>query len=427
VVEIHHELTTEERSCDCCGNEMKTMGKKHVRDEVVYVPAKLYVERHISHSYECRCHNPEIEAKPIKSAVVPKAVFSSGSIVSATLLAWVFYLKFVLSVPLYRQVNHWELTELEISRNTLANWVINGSRDYLEPLYNLLLNDLRSREVIHGDETPYQILNRSDGKPGTSESRLWCFHTLLAESNPIIIYHSSLTRSQTVIEEVLSGYQGYIHCDAYAGYQNLAGIIDVGCWAHVRRKFNDIAKVKGKTTHAQIAINYCNRMFKVERELKELEPKERHEKRQTMLKPIMDEFYEWLGTLNPMGNLKKAVDYALNQKSSLMRVLDDGRLLLSNNHCEQQIKTLVIGRKNHLFSTSEGGGDANAKAYTIVATAKQNGLDPYKYLVYLFEHLPNLDFYRQPELLEAFLPWAKGPQEHCAASLKVENEVAIAG
>ena len=114
---------------------MKPMCKKHIRDEVVYVPAKLYVNRHISHSYECRCHNPETHAKRIKNAVVPKAIFSSGSLVSAPLLAWVFYLKFVLSVPLYRQVNHWKLIELEISRNTLANWVVNGSRDYLYPIY----------------------------------------------------------------------------------------------------------------------------------------------------------------------------------------------------------------------------------------------------------------------------------------------------
>ena len=423
MVEIHHELSSEERACDCCGNEMQPMGKKHVRDVVVYVPAKLHVERHTVQSYECHCHDPELEAKPIKSAKAPRALFSSGSFVGATLLAWVFYLKFVLSVPLYRQVNDWKLTGLEVSRNNLANWVILGSRDYLSPIYELLLDDLRSRDILHGDETKYQILHRSDGKPGTSESRLWCFHTLLAEEKPITLYHSSLTRSQTVIEEVLDGYQGYIHCDGYAAYQDISGITDVGCWAHVRRKFNDVPKVKGKVTHAQTAIKYCDRMFKLERELKSEKPEKRHKLRQERLLPIMVEFYEFLSTLNPMGSLKKAVDYAINQKASLLRILENGRLQLSNNHCEQQVKALVIGRKNHLFSTSEGGAQANAMAYTIVATAKQNGLDPFKYLEYLFTHLPHLDFYRHPKLLEDFLPWAKGPQQHCATTL-LHNQAA---
>jgi len=401
---------------------MKPLGKKVMRDEVHYVPAQLHIKRHISHSYECNCHDSLLEVKPIKSADVPKAVFASGSIVGSSLLAWIFHLKFTLSVPLYRQINDWQRAGLTLTRKTLSNWIISGSFGYLQPIYELLRIELRKKEVIHGDGTPYQILNRSDMKLATSQSRLWAFHTLRKEDKPVALYHSSLTRSREVITEVLDDYQGYIHCDGYAGYKNISGVIDVGCWAHVRRKFNDVAKVKGKLTHAQIAMNYCNRMFKIERELKALVPKVRHEKRQIMLKPVIEEFYEWLGTLNPRGNLKKAVDYALNQKTSLMRVLDDGRLLLSNNHCEQQIKTLVIGRKNHLFSTSEGGGDANAKAYTIVATAKQNGLDPYKYLVYLFEHLPNLDFYRQPELLETFLPWAKGSQEYCASSSHLGNE-----
>jgi transposase len=127
----------------------------------------------------------------------------------------------------------------------------------------------------------------------------------------------------------------------------------------------------------------------------------------------MDEFFEWLPSFPAMGNLKKAINYALNQKVSLMRILEDGRLQLSNNVCEQKIKPLVIGRKNHLFSTSERGATANAMAYTIIETAKENGLDPYKYLDYLFTHLANLDFYRQPELLEEFLPRAKIPQAHC--------------
>jgi len=402
---------------------MKLLGKKTVREEVVYKPAELYVKQHIVHSYECDCHDPDYEAKPIKSAKAPRALFSSGAIASASFLAWIFYLKFVLSVPLYRQEDHWLMSRLEISRNTMSNWVIRGSEYYLLPIYELLLADLRKREVIHADETPYQIINRSDGKSGTSQSRFWCFHTRLEDKKPIIMYHSSLTRARPVIEKVLGEYQGYIQTDGYEGYKSITGVIDVGCWAHVRRKFNDVPKVKGKTTQAQVALNYCNRMFKVERELKNKTPEERHRKRQEKLKPIIEEFYEWLATFTAFGKLKEAVNYALNQKVSLMRVLEEPRLQLSNNHCEQQIKTLIIGRKNHLFSTSEAGGQANAIADTIIATAKQNDLDPFKYLQYLFENLPDLDYHRQPELLEAFLPWADEAKQLCVAYLPKEPDL----
>lgn len=417
VVEVHHELSCEERTCDCCGDQMKLLGTKVVRDEVHYVPAELYVKRHMTHSYECDCHNPELEVKQIKSAKAPRAVFSSGSIVGSTLLAWIIYLKFVLSVPLYRQVNDWQRTGLVVSRRTLSNWVIEGSFDYLLPIYELLKEELQSRDVAHADETVYQILNRSDLKPATSDSRLWAFQTLEEEEKPVVLYHSSLTRSRDEIKEVLGAYQGYLHCDAYVGYKNISGIKDVGCWAHARRKFKEVPQPKGeKQTKASIAVSKCDRMFKIERELKSLSPEQRHLKRQLLLKPLMEEFFDWLGSFEALGNLKKAVAYSLNQKQSLMRVLEDGRLQLSNNVCEQKIKSLVIGRKNHLFSASERGATANAIAYTIVVTAKQNGLDPYKYLEYLFTNLPDLGFRRKPELLKDFLPWAKLPQQLCAAS-----------
>jgi transposase len=149
--------------------------------------------------------------------------------------------------------------------------------------------------------------------------------------------------------------------------------------------------------------------------------------RQKRLKPVMDEFFEWLTTFPVvMGKLKKAVNYALNQKVSLMRVLEDGRLQLSNNRAEQKIKPLVIGRKNHLFSTSERGATANAIAYTIIETAKENGLDGYKYLEYLFSRLPNLDFHRHSELLEDLLPWASEPQQRCLASTSTNDTISIA-
>jgi len=165
-------------------------------------------------------------------------------------------------------------------------------------------------------------------------------------------------------------------------------------------------------------------MFEVERDLETLTPEVRYIERQTRLKPNINEFYEWLGTFTALGNLKKAVDYTLNLKVALVRVLENGRLQLSNNHCEQMITPLVVGRKNHLFSTSERGATANAIAYSIIQTAKANGLDPFKYLEYLFTHLPNLDFRQQPELLEDFLPWSENVKANCAALPNINQRAA---
>ena len=190
-------------------------------------------------------------------------------------------------------------------------------------------------------------------------------------------------------------------------------MIQVGCWAHARRYFNDVGFTTGI---AALAVILCNKMFKVERKIKKLnlEPDELKAKREELLKPLIDEFYVWLDTIGDCsGKLKTEVTYAKNQKAALYRLLDDGRLQLSNNLAEQKIRPFALGKKNHLFSTSERGADANAIAYTLIETAKLNGIIPYEYLKYLFTHLPNIDFQRHPELLEDFLPWADIIKNNC--------------
>ena len=403
------------------------MAQKIVRDEVCYEPAKLFLKRHISYSYECDCHDPITEPKSIKNAPVPSALFPR-SLVGPCFLAWVLYLKFVLSVPFYRQENDWRRLGFNVTRRTMSNWVILADVYYLSYIYNCLHNHLRLREILHGDETVYQILMRSDGKPATSEARMWVFRTTHQEETPIVLYHASLTRQKEVAKEVLGEYNGYLHCDAYSGYQGISGVTVVCCWAHTRRYFKDVPQPKGVTgTKAQTAIAYCDKMFKIERKLKDLKPEDRYDKRLELLKPVMDEFFSWLESFPVIkGKLQEAVNYALNHKNALMRVLEDGRLQLSNNICEQKVKPLVIGRKNYLFSTSEAGAKANATIYTLVETAKENGLDPYKYLRLLLERLPNLEFHRHPDLLEALLPWEKIPQEQCRAIPNKNDSTSVA-
>jgi len=227
------------------------------------------------------------------------------------------------------------------------------------------------------------------------------------------LHRATLTRSQPEAKLLLDGFVGYIQTDGYQVYKNLDNMIQVGCWAHVRRKFNDVGFTTGLAAHAVIR---CNKMFEVERKINELKlnPNERLLKREELLKPLMDEFYVWLDTIGECsGKLKEAVNYALNQKESLYRMLEDGRLQLSNNLAEQKIRPVAMGRKNYLFSTSERGAAANAIAYTLIETAKLNGIIPYEYLKYLFTHLPNTDFRRHPQLLEDFLPWSHNVKALC--------------
>lgn len=389
---------------------MKQIGKKIIRDEVCFVPARLYKKRYISYAYACDCHDASIEAKPIRCAETPKAPIQR-SFAGASVLAEVFHQKYVLSIPCYRQVSEWARYGLSVSDKTLSNWIVTTSYDWLLPIYERLRDELVQQTVLHADETPYQILNRADGKPATSQSRIWLFRTIKNAQYPVAYYHADLTRERAVAITILEGFQGYLHCDGYSGYKNIPNVKLVGCWAHVRRKFFEIPGNNGK---AKKAVEYCDQIFRFEKTIKDLSPEQRQKQRQLIIKPVIEEFFKWLESFYVMkGKLQTAVMYALNQKVELLRFLDDGNLEASNNLAEQAIRPIAIGRKNYLFSTSMKGATANAMAYTIMETAKANSLNPSKYLTYLFEKLPNTDFIRNPGVLVDFLPWAKTVQEIC--------------
>ncbi len=227
IEEVHCELHGEDCTCDHCGQAMKPMGKKVVREEVCFVPARLYKKVYISHAYECDCHDPNLEAKSIRCAEVPKGPIQR-SLAGPTTLAWLFHQKFELGLPTYRQEKEWSSYGLEVSRKTLSNWIIRASFDWLEPLYKLFLDKLRQQEVLHADETYYQILNRSDGKPATSEARIWLIRTIKDVSHPIVFYHADLTRAKSVILELLRSFKGWLHCDGYIAYKDLPNVTTVG-------------------------------------------------------------------------------------------------------------------------------------------------------------------------------------------------------
>ena len=187
-----------------------------------------------------------------------------------------------------------------------------ASHDWLRPIYDLLRKELVLNQVLHADEIPYQILNRADGKPATSQARVWLFRTIKNTEHPIAYYHADLTRERAVATTILEGFKGYLHCDGYSGYKNIPNLSLVGCWAHVRRKFFEIPGNNGK---AQKAVEYCDKIFSFEKTIKGLSPAERQKQRQLVIKPVVEEFFDWLQSFYAMkGKLQTAVMYALNSK-----------------------------------------------------------------------------------------------------------------
>ena len=325
--------------------------------------------------------------------------------------------KYVNAIPLYRQEKEFEMLGIDISRQTMANWVIRCATDWLEPLYNVMKELLRNREVLHADETVLQVL-KEPGKTPQSNSYMWLYRTSGYTQEPIVLYEYQPDRRAKRPKEFLEGFKGYLHTDGYAGYHSLPKDITVcGCFAHARRKFDEVLKsIKPSEQLGSKALagkNYCDQLFSIERKLSEFTHEVRYEKRLELAKPVLDEFLAWLKSVDalPQTALGKAVHYTLGQWEYLDNYLLDGRCEISNNRAERSIKPFVIGRKNFLFADTVRGAKASAIVYSIIETAKENGLNPMNYLTYLFERMPNEDFKNNPDVFEFLFPWGNLPEK----------------
>ncbi|WP_141709294.1 IS66 family transposase, partial [Desulfuribacillus stibiiarsenatis] len=229
---------------------------------------------------------------------------------------------------------------------------------------------------------------------------------------PIILFDYKTTRSGENASEYLKGFKGFLHCDGYSGYNKLKDVIRCGCWAHLRRKFVEAIPDKrakdARLTNAEIGRDYCNQLFKIEEELSQFTPEEKYTKRLEKAKPILDAFWSWLHSVHALKNsaLGKAVTYAMNQKPFMENYLLDGRCAISNNAAENSIRPFAVGRKNWLFAATPKGASASAAIYSIIETAKANGLNIYSYLNYLLLYMPDTDYRNRPEDLEDLMPWS---------------------
>ena len=412
------ELPEDEQKCEACGSRLIPVGKKHVRTEVERIPAQVRVIDYYQMVYKC----PECEKNDtpkMVSAPVPQPVLQH-SMVSASAAAHVLLQKYHFAMPLYRQEAEWAELGLKIPRATLANWVICLSRDYLMPLTELLRKDLLTQASIHVDETPVQVL-KEPGRKAKTKSYMWVFASsrYTRDAHHIRLFRYNASRKGAVARELLKDYHGYLHTDGYKGYNLVNDVTHCYCWVHLRRLFFQASKstLESEGTLAGEALKMIQELSNKEKEYVEMSTEERYASRLKEETPILKKFWQWIdanqGRCLPKSLLGKAFSYAQNQKDGLLNYLKYGDCDMTNNVAENSIRPFVVGRKNWEFSTAVQGAEASAAAYSIVETAKANGLDCRKYLTYLFEKLSQLDFRSKPDLFEQFLPWNPEIQEKC--------------
>ena len=415
---VEHYLTAENALCPKCGTPMEIIGKKEYRTLII-VPAQYKVRIDVCYTYACKECPENGDNVTVVEAPRPKQVIAGG-FASPEAIAHIMTQKFVMGSPLYRQEQEFHRQGLELSRQTMANWLLQSADMWLRPIYDLMHKKLLEQDVLHADETTLQVLHE-DGRKPQSKSYMWVYRTSGCAEHPIVLYKYEPTRSGSCAREFLEGFKGYLHTDGYHVYHNLnLGVTSVGCLVHARRKFYDVIKLNkkdGANQNAAKAVGYFTKLFKIEDALAKKSAEERYQKRLELEKPILDELFAWAEKLyvTPKSKLGEAVTYLLNQKKYLYNYLLDGRLESSNNRAERSVKPFVIARKNFLFANTANGADGSSIIFSLIETAKENKLDPYRYLTHVLGLAPNLDK-SNPAWVEQLLP--ENAPEYCKANYR---------
>ena len=444
IKEIPCTVPPEERICPDCGSPMEHLGYKFVREELRITPAKVERVRYMQESLVCPVCRQEDETTIVEAKTPTPLLAHSPA--SPDMVAMVMYQKSFLHLPFYRQSKDWLEKGVPVPRETAAHWYNYCSLEYLFPVYEAMHQELLTREVLHADEVPCQVLHE-EGKSATSKSYMWIYLSGTDGKPPIILYDYRPGRSGDYPIEFLSGFTGMLHCDGYSAYGRIDDVVLVCCLAHCRRKFFEaVPKTRQKKLKlldinseqelteppegtakdcsllpAEKGVAFCNRLFYLERLYKEFPREEREQKRQETETAVWNEFWTWLEILNPAGGskLEKAVNYAFNHKDTLMNYLLDGRCEISNNAAERRAKTYVTGRKNFLFHDTADGATASAVVLSIIETAKANNLNIYQYLYTLLLYMP--DYKNEPAGIKQLLPWSNFIKERCTGIIDIET------
>ena len=410
------DIPIEQRNCNICHADIHLIGQELVRRELNIIPAQAYIVETYTNNYGCGdCLKETDEANIIKPKP-PEPVVKRG-LASPSSVAYTMYEKYCNAMPLYRQSKSWESFGMHIARGTLANWIIYASTRWLLPLWMALKAVLLTSDIILADESTMQVL-KEPGKAPQTKSQMWVYCTGNdIRPPPIVLFEYRPNRSGDNPKEFLKGATNtYLHHDGFSGYDAIKNVIHCGCFAHQRRKFKDaMPKNAPRENPARIGFEFCQKLFKLEREFETLSPEERLKQRIERSKPVLDGFFEWVKSINPLSGSKlyKAITYAINQEKQLSAILLDGRIEISTNRIENMIRPYAVGRRNWLFADTVDGAQASAVVYSIVRTAVANGLNPYQYLLHLFTELPTVLTENPDADLSPYLPWSETVQKEC--------------
>ena len=385
------DLAETDKACPCCGGERHHIGDA-VSEKLDYVPSQLSVLQTRRPKYACSACTGQIAIAPLPPQPIEQGMAAPG------LLAHVIVSKWADHLPLNRQAGMLKRHGIELSPNTLGDWVL-GCGELLAPLHARLCEIVRQSDILHTDDTIVPLAH----KGGTKQARAWVYvdpHTRLAA------YDFSETRAGAHPQAWLRDWRGYLVADAYGGYDALYAnpeLREVACWAHTRRKFYDIAKAAPRRGLAHEAVDRIAALYHADNALRELDPDERRRRRSEDTRPLLDDFKRWLDLhhpkLLPRSPLAQAMGYALRNWPALLRHLEDGRLALDNNAAERALRPLAVGRNNWLFAGSVRGGKAAAVLLSLVQSCKLLGLNPYTYLKDVLARYPAAKAHELDDLL----------------------------
>ncbi len=427
---IEHDIPESEKLCPCGSGQQRPRIGEIVTEQADIVPAKVVVLQHVRFKYgPCRqCDGVFPAARPttvdasiaaIGSTNEPQAIIIARapaqpipkSLAAPGLCAWIAMSKYGDGLPLYRQEAILARYGLSISRATLAAWMIRLG-ELIVPLINLAEEVQLGYDVLAMDETTIQVL-KEDGRAAQSDSRMWVRRGG-PPGKPVVLFDYDPSRSGKVAWRLTQDFKGYLQSDGFSGYDAVGkreGVVHVGCLAHARRKFDEALKAQPVGNRGGLALEglmLIQKIYRIEKAAREakLSPEQRKQLRDSQARPVWAELRHWLdakrGQVPPQMLTGKAMTYLDNQWPQLVRSLDDGRLEVDNNRCENALRPFVLGRKAWLFSDTPAGAEASARHYGLVETAKANGCEPYAYLRRVFTDLPKATTLAE---IEALLPW----------------------
>ena len=399
-----------QEACPDCGGKLKHLGED-VSEMLEIEPVHFKVIRQVRPKLACAC------CERIVQAEAPSRPIARG-IAGPGLLAHVLVSKYADHLPLYRQSEIYAREGVELDRSTLADWVC-GTSQLLEPLVESLRRHVMAAEKLHADDTPVPVLAPGNGK--TKTGRLWTYvrddRPAGDKTPPAVWFAYTPDRKGKHPKAHLSKFQGTLQADGYAGFEQIyetGRIQEAACWAHVRRKFYDLEQAH-KSPVAKEALERIGALYAVESDINGRSPEERREIRNTRSRPLLESLKQWLeetlGKLSKKSDTTLAVRYTLGRWDALLRYCDDGRLEIDNNAAERALRAVALGRKNYLFAGSDRGGESAAAIYSLIGTAKLNGIDPESYLRNVLSLVAEHPINR----IDQLLPWNLAEHSRLAA------------